>query len=98
MSGRWKRRPDSSNWGEFGPDDRLGRLTLTTPERRRAAMAEVHEGFTFSLSLPLDYPGGSVLNPRRHPPVLRATESNGEKFYNRPFAHEAPGLTDVVCD
>jgi kynurenine formamidase len=98
MTGRWKRRPGGSNWGEFGADDRLGRLNLITPERRRAALAEASEGFTFSLSLPLDYPGGNVLNPRRHPPVLKPTEKDGTPFYNRPFAHDHPGLTDVVCD
>jgi len=23
---RWKHRPEGSNWGDFGPDDQLGRL------------------------------------------------------------------------
>src|SRR3546814_8962864 len=27
MAKRWKRRPAGSNWGEFGDDDELGRLT-----------------------------------------------------------------------
>lgn len=31
MSARWKRRPEGSNWGEFGPDDQLGRLNLLHP-------------------------------------------------------------------
>ena len=25
---RWKRRPEGSNWGDFGPDDQVGRLNL----------------------------------------------------------------------
>jgi hypothetical protein len=25
-SSRWQQRPPSSNWGDVGPDDRLGRL------------------------------------------------------------------------
>jgi hypothetical protein len=32
MSSRWKRRPIGSNWGQFGPDDELGRLNYLTPE------------------------------------------------------------------
>jgi hypothetical protein len=30
---RWKHRPQGSNWGEFGPDDQLGRLNLITPDK-----------------------------------------------------------------
>lgn len=62
---RWRQRPPGSNSGDFGADDQLGRLNLLTPERRRAAAAEVHEGLAFSLSLPLDLPGEARLNPRR---------------------------------
>ena len=25
---RWSRRPEGSNWGDFGPDDQIGRLNL----------------------------------------------------------------------
>ena len=96
MSGRWKRRPEGSNWGDFGPDDRLGRLNLITPERRRAALAEAREGIVFCLSLPLDL--GPGLNPRRKPPRLAAVEREDRPNYNYPFAAEFAGLTDVVCD
>jgi kynurenine formamidase len=96
MSGRWKQRPDGSNWGDFGPDDRLGRLNLITPERRRAALAEASEGIVFCLSLPLDV--GPGLNPRRKPPRLAAVEREDRPNYNYRFAHEHAGLTDVVCD
>ncbi|HET6467645.1 MAG TPA: cyclase family protein [Geminicoccaceae bacterium] len=95
---RWRRRPEGSNWGEFGPDDELGRLNLLTPEKVRQGIAEVQDGLTFCLSLPLDLPGGNLLNPRRHPPRLRATERGGRANYVYPFADEEPGLTDVVCD
>ncbi|HEX9419045.1 MAG TPA: cyclase family protein, partial [Methylomirabilota bacterium] len=30
---RWTRRPDGSTWGDFGPDDQIGRLNLITPEK-----------------------------------------------------------------
>ncbi|HEX9647732.1 MAG TPA: cyclase family protein [Alphaproteobacteria bacterium] len=98
MSARWTRRPDGSNWGEFGADDQLGRLNLITPEKVRAGVAEVREGRTFCLSLPLDFPGGNVLNPRRHPPRLAATLRAGRANYLYPFALENPDHIDVVCD
>ena len=69
---RWKIKPAGSTWGDFGPDDQLGRLNLVTPEKVKQGVAEVREGKTFCLSMPLDYPGGSILNPRRNPPVLVA--------------------------
>jgi hypothetical protein len=74
---RWKQRPPGSTWGDFGADDQLGRLNLLTPEKVLKGVAEVKEGRTFCLSLPLDYPGGAVVNPRRHPPRLIANKRNG---------------------
>ena len=58
---RWTRRPEGSNWGDFGPDDELGRMGTITPQMRLAAIAEVKEGKAFALSLPLDLPGGGRL-------------------------------------
>jgi len=72
MAKRWTHRPEGSNWGDFGDDDQLGRLNLLTPEKVRPAAREVVEGIAFCCSLPLDYPGGNGLNPRRHPPKLFA--------------------------
>lgn len=100
MTPRWKRRPEGSTWGDFGPDDQRGRANLLTPERVKRAVLEVREGLTFCLSLPLDYPGGNKLNPRRHPPRLRATvrQPAGSPNYAFPIGREVPGATDVVCD
>lgn len=95
---RWTRRPAGSNWGDFGPDDQLGRLNLITPPVVRAAVAEVVEGLSFCLSLPLDYPGGSVLNPRRRPPSFQPSRRDGVDFYNYRLAAHAPGHTDVMSD
>lgn len=97
-STRWKHRPEGSNWGEFGPDDQLGRLNLIGPEQVRRGLAEAREGLTFCLSLPLDYPGGNVLNPRRHPPVLRPTLRNGRPNVNYRMDQDDPHLTDVMND
>jgi kynurenine formamidase len=103
MTLRWKQRPQGSNWGEFGPDDQRGRMNLVTREKVLQGVAEVKEGANFCLSLPLDYPGGSALNPRRSPPRLAATlrdsgPHKGEQNFCYPFDQDMPGATDVVCD
>jgi hypothetical protein len=95
---RWKNRPQGSNWGEFGPDDQRGRMNLVTREKVLQGVAEVKEGRTFCLSLPLDYPGGNVLNPRRSPPRIAATLRNGKQNFCYPLSADNPDLTDVVCD
>ena len=95
---RWTQRPEGSTWGDFGPDDQLGRLNLLTPEKVRQGAAEVSEGRSFGLSLPLDFPGEAKLNPRRHPPKLRPTELGGEPFMNMPLARFDERNTDVICD
>ena len=96
---RWKNRPPGSNWGEFGPDDQRGRMNYVTREKVLQGIAEVKEGISFNLSLPLDYPGGSVLNPRRNPPRIAPTlRSGGIQNFCYPLDQETPGVTDVVCD
>lgn len=95
---RWRHRPEGSTWGDFGPDDQLGRLNLLTPEKVRQGVAEVREGLSFALSLPLDYPGGSALNPNRHPPVLRPLLRKGLVNFNCLLGDLEPGRTDVLSD
>lgn len=97
-SPRWKHRPPGSNWGDFGPDDQNGRLNLITPDKVRQAVAEVKEGLCFCLSLPLDLPGGNVLNPRRHPPLLRPTLRNGKPNLNYRLIGDNPLHSDVISD
>ncbi|TFY94098.1 cyclase family protein [Pseudomonas nabeulensis] len=95
---RWARRPEGSNWGDFGADDQLGRLNLITREKTRQGIAQVIEGRTFCLSLPLDYPGGNGLNPNRHPPVLRPTLRRGQVNFNCLLGELEPGRPDVLSD
>jgi hypothetical protein len=95
---RWKRKPEGSTWGDYGPDDQLGRLNELTPEKVKQGIAEVREGRTFCLSLPLDYPGGNVLNRRRHPPVIRPTVRGDQPNWLFRVEREAPGMTDVFND
>ena len=85
MTKRWQQRPPGSTWGDWGDDDELGRINLLTPEKVLQGVREVQTGETFCLSLPLDYPGGTALNQRRYPPVIRPTEDldgNPDTFYN----------------
>ncbi len=95
---RWTHRPPGSTWGDFGPDDELGRLNLLTPEKVLQGIAEVRHGKTFCLSLPLDYPGGNVINPRRRPPELKPTERNGKPNMTYPLRCDDPTALDIICD
>lgn len=102
MAQRWKHAPTGSHWGEFGADDQRGRMNLVDSAKVLQGIAEVREGRTFCLSLPLDVPGGMTLNPRRMPAQMFATlrdgKSAGVQGYCWSYATEDPELTDVVCD
>src|ERR1700759_219322 len=98
MAQRWKHKPAGSSWGKFGPDDQRGRMNYVTREKVLQGVAEVKEGKTFCLSLPLDYPGGNVLNPRRHPPRLSPPLRGDQANFCFALGDESPLLTDVVCD
>lgn len=102
MTKRWNERPPGSTWGDFGEDDELGRINLITPEKVLQGIREVEVGKTFSLSLPLDYPGGNALHDRRHPPILRPIDDmahNPDAFYNVIGRdHIDPSFIDVWGD
>ncbi len=99
MSKRWKKRPEGSNWGDFGPDDQLGRINLITPERRLKAAQEIRSGQCFCLSLPLDLPGGAELNPNRKPPVRHVSpRKQGHFSVNYPLECEDEHYIDATCD
>ncbi|WP_353234270.1 cyclase family protein [Diaphorobacter ruginosibacter] len=95
---RWRQRPEGSNWGDFGEDDQLGRTNLIGPLQVRKGVAEVREGLSYCLSLPLDYPGGNALNVRRHPPRLKPTRREEIDYLNFPLGHLHPGASDVISD
>ena len=98
MAKRWKKRPEGSNWGEFGDDDQLGSLNYITSEAVLRAVKEVLEGRSFCLSLPLDYPGGRSLAPIRFPPTLKPTERDGNPVFNSRVRTKTHYFCDVVCD
>ncbi len=95
---RWKQRPAQSTWGDFGPNDQLGRLNLLTPQKVLEGIAEVKTGETFCLSLPLDLPGGTAMNPRRPPPRLAATRRGEYPNMTYPLSRDNASLTDIICD
>ncbi len=95
---RWTKRPEGSTWGDYGEDDQLGRVNLLGPEQVLKGVREVRDGRTFCLSLPLDLPGGMVLNPRRRPPRLSGTERDGVPYMNFPMENLDPSSIDVLSD
>jgi kynurenine formamidase len=92
------RRPDGSNWGDYGAEDRIGRLNELTDERVVRAAAEIRTGRRFCLSLPLDYPGGNVVFPFRHPPRREPVDRNGVQSVDLPLSRAREGATGVVND
>ena len=77
--------PGRLDLGRLGRRRRTGPDQPGHPEKVLEGIREVEAGISFCLSLPLDYPGGTALNQRRHPPVVAPTEDmEGEPatFYN----------------
>lgn len=95
---RWKNRPSGSTWGDYGHDDQLGRVNLITREQVLKGAAEIREGRSFCLSLPLDLPGGNALNPRRNPPQLQPTYRDGKPILNFPMSRLDADSIDIVSD
>jgi kynurenine formamidase len=98
MSQRWVNRPQGSTWGDFGLDDQRGRLNLLTPEKVLQGVAEVKEGLSFCLSLPLNMPGGNAVNPKRRPPVISPVHVGGDVYYNYVWKEHGADNRDVTSD
>jgi kynurenine formamidase len=97
-SARYQQRPPGSTWGDFGEDDQLGRVNLITAQKVLQGVAEVKTGQTFCLSLPLNLPGGNVLNPRRFPPQISPTIRQGAPNWIYEVRRDVEDATDVVND
>ena len=95
---RWQNRPPGSTWGDFGPDDQLGRINLIGREQVRKGAAEIRDGSSFCLSLPLDLPGGNLLNPRRNPPRLKPTYRDDQPMLNFPMSRLDADSIDIISD
>lgn len=98
MANRWKNRPQGSNWGEFGDEDQRGRMNLITAERRLAALKEVKTGQVFTLSHPLDKPGGNQLNGNRFEPVFHPVKRGTQTYFNLGNDTVDPRFNDVGSD
>lgn len=98
MTQRWVNRPEGSNWGDFGPDDQVGRMNLITPEARLRGAREIREGLSFCLSLPLDYPGGNTLFPYRKAPVFHHEPRGDGHNFNFDMSSLSPCYCDVISD
>ncbi|MCH9675646.1 MAG: cyclase family protein [Gammaproteobacteria bacterium] len=98
MAQKWKKRPEGSNWGEFGPDDQLGRLNYLTDDNTLLAAREIKVGKRFCLSLPLDVPATNATNPRRFPPTFQPVVRGDKVLFNQPIGEFDPGNTGVVSD
>ncbi len=98
MPQKWKQRPTGSTWGDYGPDDQLGRVNLLTRENTLRAVKEVRQGLRFCLSLPLDIPSTNALNARRQPPEFKAVIREGHVAFNLPLSKIDPRRTEVNCD
>ncbi len=96
---RWQHRPEDSTWGDWGSDDQRGRMNLLTSEVRLRGMQEVRTGEAFVLSMPLDYPKGSPLNPSRIAPILRPSQRTETVVnYNTDLGKIQEGRPDVLSD
>jgi len=89
-----RRRPIGSNWGEYGDDDQLGNLNLIDSRKVIEALAEVREGRTFTLSLPLDYPATGISTARAAPRIEPIKTRHGPRYDHL----LAKGYSDVVND
>ena len=98
MPQKWKQRPTGSTWGDYGPDDQLGRVNLLTPANTLKAVKEVRQGLRFCLSLPLDIPATNALNARRQPPKFKPVIREGHVAFNLPLCKVERWRTEVNCD
>ena len=98
MTQKWTNRPPGSNWGEFGPEDQLGRLNCLTDETTLKAAQEIRVGKRFCLSLPLNVPVTDATNPRRKPPILKPVVRDGHTAFNLRIDTFDHGSTQVVSD
>jgi len=98
MTKRWIKRPENSTWGDWGENDQLGRLNLIDEKKVTEGIVEVKEGKSFCLSLPLDYPGGQVINKVRKPPLLKPVIRNNEPYFNYQWNKLNPNHLDIGSD
>ena len=93
-----------SNWGKWGKADEKGTLNYSTPERRKAALKEVHLGATLSLAFPMDTTAtGYNRNPLQHnfskSDLWKGSEFNSDFYgvaYHGSMHTHVDGLTHIT--
>ena len=71
---------------------------MITPDLIKKAATEIQTGERFCLSLPLDLPGGNLLNANRHPPKLQPTMRGEKENSNYLISQDFPQFYDVISD
>src|SRR5262249_52928786 len=80
-----------SDWGRWGPDDRVGTLNPVTAEDRAAAARLVRRGAAFSLAQPFDADGPQSGWRRRTNPVHTMLSSGLDSAESQDFPHGLSG-------
>ena len=93
MTKRWTATPATARPGATGATTTSSAASTCSPPRRSSrACARSRPAISFCLSLPLDFPGGTALNQRRHPPRRRADRGHGghrRHLLQRPHERDA---------
>ncbi|AQT46550.1 cyclase family protein [Bartonella choladocola] len=95
---RWKKRPDGSNRGDFGPDDQPDYINYLLPQKVKEGIAEVKKGSSFSQNPPFGYPEGEKLDPDCQPPVLRPLLRQNRVNYHCEMDKLVPVKSDIPSD
>ncbi|MCX2729356.1 cyclase family protein [Saccharopolyspora sp. NFXS83] len=87
-----------SNWGRWGPDDRLGTLNHLDEAKRREAAGLIRRGASWSLSLRFDVDGPQRGWRRRTNPVHTMLDTGTDAALgNQGFPHGIGGADDVIA-
>ncbi|WP_243794585.1 cyclase family protein [Saccharopolyspora gloriosae] len=87
-----------SNWGRWGPDDRLGTLNHLDSAKRREAAGLIRRGASWSLSLRFDVDGPQRGWRRRTNPVHTMLDTGTDAALgNQGFPHGMGGADDVIA-
>jgi len=92
--------PPGSAWGVFGDDDEVGTINLMTPERVRAAAAEIRSGRPFALNLPINIPDPPLFTRGKHTHTIKtfgAEMSFVLDDYLDNFYPQASSQWDALC-
>lgn len=91
-----------SNWGRWGADDEIGTANLITPERVKAAAADIVDGRVISIAMPIDQNGpqsgrNGRFNALRYSTSTGADHAAGLQTWNgEPLPHDVGFADDTI--